>query len=622
MPEVVEIGDIVIAPGGRLPLLEGPNDLVFKVRVGDLPSFSLDASAPRRGTVSTGGRLIDVEIRALDGVFDVSLAPVSFPAPIMVTNSLPFDVGIAAEDSVAICHTRSTTVIGFKEFPYRGTVVHIEADMGSTTLDFREPGELWGGAARLSWVAPQFVLHEGPALESGRRWSVAIPRMLVSVIDSDWHEQMVLLVGDIAVRKWPTLTNISIGRVQLDDAYIEAPIPVEVCSDPEATFFSYTSKGFARFFELVKVTINPMTLWLDGAFLGDVTNLISEVSAAWQDNSEQKPAPVVSYSIGKFQLLPVTVDVSFRGKTGRPGHPFLKNPVVESLSITDARVSVDEKQFAAEGDASFVIREVGRALAGDFLRLALASAGRVDLVSGLAVFPNLGLGIKRAIEGGGYRPSVLPAVEGTLRGVGNILGEGGGADGVNESAGRTVLGGFERFGKGLFRGVTALPREIVKGAQEDGVIGALVGVGRGLGRTVGEPVAGVLAVGAGLVGGVRKVAFAGMAADRIRQPRVVSLGGLEPFDPTAARAENDAGLDSRFVFCSGADGFALSSGQWFVFGKATKPATGELNDVTRVTKSGRAVKIESVKGRAKSFEVRDEASAQRIMDEIRVRLWR
>ena len=46
------------------------------------------------------------------------------------------------------------------------------------------------------------------------------------------------------------------------------------------------------------------------------------------------------------------------------------------------------------------------------------------------------------------------------------------------------------FGLGLWDGISGLVTQPIKGAQEDGFLGGLVGVGKGIGGAVFKPVAG------------------------------------------------------------------------------------------------------------------------------------
>lgn len=95
-----------------------------------------------------------------------------------------------------------------------------------------------------------------------------------------------------------------------------------------------------------------------------------------------------------------------------------------------------------------------------------------------------------------------------------------------------MVAGIKGLGFGLIDGATGLFRHVYEGATQDGVQGALSGVGRGLVGIVAKPVVGVLDLAGEAARAVRDSSRGSFRAapTRKRDPRVASMGpgGLLP----------------------------------------------------------------------------------------------
>lgn len=89
-----------------------------------------------------------------------------------------------------------------------------------------------------------------------------------------------------------------------------------------------------------------------------------------------------------------------------------------------------------------------------------------------------------------------------------------------------LVAGIKGFGFGLIDGATGLFRHVYEGATQDGVQGALSGVGRGLVGIVAKPVVGVLDLAGEAARAVRDSSRGASRASpgRKREPRVASTG--------------------------------------------------------------------------------------------------
>jgi hypothetical protein len=67
--------------------------------------------------------------------------------------------------------------------------------------------------------------------------------------------------------------------------------------------------------------------------------------------------------------------------------------------------------------------------------------------------------------------------------------------------------GLEHMGHGLFKGITGIVNEPIKGAKADGKMGLLKGMGRGLAGVVTKPVSGVLDFAAKTSEGIQNTAL-------------------------------------------------------------------------------------------------------------------
>lgn len=94
-----------------------------------------------------------------------------------------------------------------------------------------------------------------------------------------------------------------------------------------------------------------------------------------------------------------------------------------------------------------------------------------------------------------------------------------------ENVGEGLAYGVRDFGLGLYKGVTGVVLEPIKGAQNEGAIGAIKGIGKGAAGVVLKPVIGAVDLVTRTTEGIKNTASDTAKKARIRPPRLVAPGG-------------------------------------------------------------------------------------------------
>ena len=103
-----------------------------------------------------------------------------------------------------------------------------------------------------------------------------------------------------------------------------------------------------------------------------------------------------------------------------------------------------------------------------------------------------------------------------------------------------VMGGVHSLGMGVFRGVTGVVMDPIKGAQKAGVEGFLKGVGKGLAGVIAKPTAGFIDMTSQTLRGVGNSVNEQQQyrpAKRLRLQRVIDdTGTMRPYDTQEAES--------------------------------------------------------------------------------------
>ena len=134
--------------------------------------------------------------------------------------------------------------------------------------------------------------------------------------------------------------------------------------------------------------------------------------------------------------------------------------------------------------------------------------------------------------GRGARSLVLNATYGVCNSVGRIAGTLG--DGVSSLTGSRAfqdgrIAGRAGIAFGLREGVSGVVTDVMTGAEEGGIFGALVGSGKGIAGLVLKPMAGALDEAAKQLEGMKEATQLKPKRPRVRLPRVSVGGEIAPF---------------------------------------------------------------------------------------------
>jgi hypothetical protein len=323
-------------------------------------------------------------------------------------------------------------------------------------------------------------------------------------------------------------------------------LSVEFQSNSEAPFMS----SFVSF----HLQVAPLTLFIDENFLSDFLTFFTTLSApAGSPEPAVKPSQLVTFEtlkLGTF-LLSVTV----RWKTGRRlSHRF--SPFIPwfILPTTNGRIHLESRTFQ---NVCSPLNSLSTILSDAYSWADLLGFAEIvprslhDLATGVA---SLSTGEVPTDE-----PFLLSSIEGALRTVADFVWPADEkhtrAAGVNQSARQTLGEGIDSLGSGIMSGLTGVVLEPVAGARREGGLGVIKGIGKGILGLVRRPLGGVLDAAVGVVSSAQKVIAKGEVIARMRNPRVLVLAQVAPFDPEMANAQAtfhrsvpDSSAD-MFVFC-------------------------------------------------------------------------
>ena len=424
---------------------------------------------------------------------------------------------------------------------------------------------------------------------------VTIENVNISLIDDRFRELALVNLRQISYRsKFDNakhLIEFKIRSVQLDDQYSGAVFPVVISGKGtvEQAFLhlsavSHRNSPAFRSFSSFVLSVQRIDTFLDLAFVSDIISFFMQFvdsnatdlqQILVSDHCQEKETAGPLYSFEALMIHPILLTLTFRGHTRRkfsiPQTSALPMNMFKLIpSLTTAPIEIPS--FTVE---NFLATKafLKMCLQNQYQSAALAQvwklAGHLDILFNAGgIAGSIGQGFKQtfydpvnarvdspeelivmAAKGGGELikgtvGSIIKGGEGFVRNISSYVSMldpdnlGSLSDeGINQTAGDTVINGFMSLGANLVGGVTGLITKPVEGGRKDGITGAISGVGRGLLGLVAKPVAGVLEFGAGVLGGVRKAIDDEEVIQRIRLPKAFPLGRVQQYQQEDAAVQ-------------------------------------------------------------------------------------
>lgn len=382
------------------------------------------------------------------------------------------------------------------------------------------------------------VSHERQELNvnDNLHFNFSVPQICVSLIHEDLRELALLTIEEIALN-YSSVANLSslqftIQRLQLDDMFPDVPLPVVAFAKETFINFSaefYNNAAFASAFKKLELLVNPITAYVDTAFVSEVLCFFSDILRESQrDNFDKtllKPhtskmiGANVIFSFENFKLNPINILFSIRSHTNRVhNYPFFSHALYMAPDVTNAALMLDGIEFAFTSvTTSFLVSHVFDNYRKSAMNQILKIIGHCDVLLNISQIGSLyERDIKHFQTGdfSGMKPAIvvgtLTGTESLVRGASSLMHgfiEGDNnrhSGGLNRSAAETVGDGFVSFGKGIALGFAGIVTKPMEEGKKGGFLGGLKGLGKGIAGALAAPVSGVLDIGAGIVGATRK----------------------------------------------------------------------------------------------------------------------
>jgi len=406
----------------------------------------------------------------------------------------------------------------------------------------------------------------------------------ISIIDQMPQEVMYISFDKINIEysnsNLDQKLEATIKSVQIDNQLPVSPFPVVLHSTSEREFFHLSlvkSNKHDRidYFSYFSVLIQEMNVNIDEEFLIRtmmlVTSAMSVYSQQSQDNTTE--TTVIDYSAQESRLLyfelfhinPIKANLSFAGVPGLEQKYSVNASMLLGIS-TKLLADIDQAPLELNGlilknpfdTQSDLVNRVMTHYINQGITQMYKVAGSLEFIgSPLNLVNNLGTGfydffhepakgiIKSPKEFGiGLTKGARSLVKNSVYGIFNTASKitGSIAKGVSnlsldaeymkerqernvrekpKHVGEGVLFGVRDLGLGVFKGVTGLVTEPVKGASQDGVEGFFKGVGRGVLGVGVKPVVGVIDLATQTTKGIKNTAtlWDSKKVQRKRPPR-------------------------------------------------------------------------------------------------------
>lgn len=182
--------------------------------------------------------------------------------------------------------------------------------------------------------------------------SFSLAAMQISFIDGLMHELFLLTIRSLKYQiDVHNSIQLTIDSIQLDDTFVGAKMPVVLCiTHPKFVTASMKSNLplKARSFDRIDASFAQIYIFLDLVFVNDVFQAIMELYREALINTEYHPEEMLgskhamkgkfnsfaSYSISKFCIQPINIELNFRGTSGR----LNIYPLSDALKISQLRL--------------------------------------------------------------------------------------------------------------------------------------------------------------------------------------------------------------------------------------------------------------------------------------------
>lgn len=510
----------------------------------------------------------------------VTFSPVSDHEPIMITNSLdnePIAVCQSIDTFPIIIDSNETKPFAFN-YPERNNDIYISVygeviKVSLQILNLPMTHKFNDGKDAVIEVRTTkegskviYVMNRKNEVTLPQRFTITldIPKLCVSLIDERLRE-LALLTFHALVFQYDTCNNLnnvsfSIKSFQLDDMYPDVPLPVILYAHPKDTdsFLKYNASfystaAFAQAFKDFELKIAPITCYLDINFVSELMSFFISATQVQTENAPIEPLKTsktssVTLSFEHFRLNTINIIVSVRPHTTRVRqHPYFNRYLTLVPSITNAPIVLAGTSFKQMDLTSNYIREkilqrYKKSLIDQIMKLL----GHSDLLFNFSEIGNIFQQNIEHISQGDIdkvKPgAILTGAESIVRNTSTLIhsyieGDANQAGGLNRSAAETFGDGFVSFGRGIakgFAGIVTKPMEESKKGISAGIKGGIMGVV----GAVASPVSGLLDIGAGLIGGTKKlITQDNFTVEPERIPRAFLMNRIYPAVEEANRAQ-------------------------------------------------------------------------------------
>jgi hypothetical protein len=559
---------------------------------GEMLPVIISLENPLRLTFITDtGRLVELEVDELGVDLRATFRAAVIPQPYMISNRL-VDCQIVARQSLRSLRLitvppESTAIFALSD-PTDYPTVELGIDGNFSTISLTEHFTVQrfhtkSGESVFVSVHPNpdstrsvVVTSHLESLESMRReghsldLKVSIPVLHISLLSAEPREFALLtlrnVTGSLGRNRFLTNFGLFAHSFTLDDLHSESVIDVVASGDScdNSHFLEFRASMFTNAppftsFDSISLDIQPMKLYIDIAFVSDLISFVSRLKPKAPKTSLQPMRPSVNRSgIARIPLSARLFQVSsldaiaYRlNKSGRPRVYPMVIPMLKLVpnNLSGAVASVHPISLA---DVQMNYATVMR-LAARWRREVKAQAVKIlfdfDILS-----PPLAVGrsfarIKERCGNDTARVIASAAVqplENVLRKGQQVLNwiqfdevETAGVHGLNQTARQSVESGFVKATNSFLGAITGLVmdpiRESKKAKYRSKVLGAFVGIGKGVAGLVVKPVQGVIEAGTGLVTGMRKAVEGDEEVLRKQRPaRGFQRRQILPYDSNAA----------------------------------------------------------------------------------------
>ena len=344
----------------------------------------------------------------------------------------------------------------------------------------------------------------------------SIPFISINLIDDQMKEIALIGFQNTSIKceftKDTVLMDLQVDLFQIDDMYPDTIVPVAVFnSQPPFISMRMIKENSSMIFDLIELKLSPLTFYIDINYIAELFNFFTSIKMKKKDetvddknSSNESSIPIL---IKKIFIDKVSLNISASSQTGRPtSHPFPYEFILDYIP-TVSNVNLDRKEFTKTDLSSD--NKVLKKMLKDYYNPLL-----------------------RGIKGLVAARSVAFVIKG-ISSAFHKMGDSSKIDvSFNQEKGKVIQRSFQSFGKGLLNGVTGVVMKPVNGLKKDGAKGFFVGLGKGVGGIITDPVAGIIDAGAGIIDEVKN--SMSESRDSMRYPRVFNNIQIQEYDHVSA----------------------------------------------------------------------------------------